>query len=132
MPTYDNPRTCTYSFPLVDFGAGAGPYYYAIKGPDGHVGRIVDVGISVQETTVFATDLGHIQLGTAADPDAYAKLNIATATAVKTVFNTGDDTDAIIAADVPADTDIVVTCTEGTGDGLAGQGVPYVVIDWFK
>lgn len=48
------------------------------------------------------------------------------------MFNTVDDTDAIISADVPADTDIVVKLTEGTGAELAGQGVPFVIIDWFK
>lgn len=132
MPTYDNPRTCCYSFPLMDFGAAAGATYYAIQGPPGHVGRIVDVGVSIQEATVFATTLGIVEVGTADDPDAYAKLNIATGQAVKTMFNTVDDTDAIISADVAADTDIVVKLTEGTGAGLAGQGVPFVIIDWFK
>jgi hypothetical protein len=129
---YDNPLTIAYSYPNYDFGAAAGAGYYSFKGPKGYKGRIIDVGAHITEATIFATTLGFVEVGTAADPDANCKLNIATAQAVKTTFNTVNDTDAIIAADVAADTNVVVKLTEGTGASLAGQGVPYVVVNWFK
>ena len=129
--SYSNPRTCMYNFPEMDFGAAAGNTTHYIAGPNGMQGRVLEVGVTTTEATVFATTLGMVEVGTAADLDAYALLNIATATATKTIFNSKDDTDAIISADIPADTTTAVTLIEGTGTGLAGKGYPYVIVDWF-
>lgn len=130
--SYSNPQTCMYNFPNMDFGASSGATTHSIAGPAGKKGRIVEVGVAVTEATVFATTLGHVQVGTSADLDAYAKLNIPTASADNTVVNTADDTDAVLDADIPStDVCIHVTLTEGTGASLAGQGYPYVIIDWF-
>ena len=131
MPGYDNPRTCMYNFPNMDFGASAGTTIHSIAGPAGKKGRLVEVGVVTTEATVFATTLGIVEVGIVADADEYAKLNIATGVADDTIFNTKDDTDAIILADIPADTALLVTLTEGTGAGLTGQGYPYVIIDWY-
>lgn len=131
MPIYDNPIHSTYNFPNMDFGAAAGTTVHKIAGPTGKVGRLIEVGVVITEATVFATTLGFVEVGTSADADAYAKLQIANGTANHAVFNTADDTDAIIARNITADTAILVTLTEGTGAGLTGQGYPYVMIDWF-
>jgi len=73
-----------------------------------------------------------VQVGIIGDLDEHAKLNITDGTAINTVFNSGDDTDAIIEADIAADACLQVTLTEGTdGSGVTGQGQPYVIIDWF-
>lgn len=127
---YDNPQTCMYNFPNMDFGAAAGATTHSISGPTGKKGVLKEIGVVTTEATVFATTLGHVQVGTSGDLDAYGKLNIATGTADNTTFNSADDTDAIISAQIPADTAVHVTLTEGTGAGLAGQGYPYVIIDW--
>jgi hypothetical protein len=127
---YDNPQTGIYQFASKDFGASAGVTTHSICGPAGKKGKLRDIGVAITEATVFATTLGHVQVGISTDLDAYGKLNIATGTAAQTVFNSGDDTDAIIDADIPADSVVTVTLTEGTGAGLAGQGAPVVVIDW--
>jgi len=120
-----------YNFPNMDFGAAAGNTTHWIAGPAGKKGKLKEVGVITTEATVFATTLGKVQVGIATDLDAHAELNIATATAIKTVFNSGDDADAIIDEDIDADTALAVTLIEGTGAGLTGQGYPYVIIDWY-
>ncbi len=129
--SYSEATHSTYEFANMDFGAAAGATYHRISGPTGKQGRLKEVGVVLGEATVFATTPGIVEVGTAADPDAYAKLNIATAQAANTTFNSGDDSDAIIDADIAADACVVVKLTEGTGAGLTGQGNPYVMIDWF-
>ena len=135
---YDNPDTCTYNFALMDFGAAAGATTHRIGGPAGKKGKVREIGVAVAEAFVTVTTLAHVQVGTAADLDAYGKLNIPTGSAINTVVNSTDDTDAIIkesnsidTVTIPAETCVVITLTEGTGGGLTGQGNPYVIIDWF-
>ena len=85
--SYSNPQTGIYQFANFDFGASAGAQTQRIAGPAGKKGWLRDIGVAVSEATVFATTLGHVQVGTAADLDAYGKLNIATAQAINTVYN---------------------------------------------
>lgn len=132
MPQYDAPWTAVYNFPNMDFGAAAGTTVHSIAGPAGMQGRLVEVGVVTTEATVFATTLGMVYVGTFADTDKYAILNIATGVADNTVFNTKNDADAILIPTIPKDTALAVTLTEGTGAGLTGQGYPYVIINWFK
>ena len=131
MPTYDQPIHGVYNFPNMDFGAAAGATVHTIPGPAGKKGRLIDIAVGITEATVFATTLGSVAVGTSADADAYGILNIPTGAADNTVVNKLDDTDAIIAADIPAETAVHVTLTEGTGAALAGQGYVSVYIDWY-
>lgn len=131
MPTYDQPIHGVYNFPNMDFGASSGATVHTIPGPAGKKGRLIDIAVGITEATVFATTLGSVAVGTSADADAYGILNIPTAAADNTVVNKLDDTDAIIAADIPAETAVHVTLTEGTGAALAGQGYVSVYIDWY-
>ena len=118
-----------------DFGAAAGSGTKYVAGPKGKRGRIHEIIFACEEATVFATTLGMVKVGDGTDDDAYALLNIPTATAalakVIGANGYGDDPDAII-ADIP-DTEgaIVVTLVEGTGAGLTGIGNVYIVIDWY-
>lgn len=132
MPTYDEPIHGVYNFPNMDFGAAAGATTHKIPVPAGYKGHLKDISVAIVEATVFATTLGHVQVGISTDLDAYGKLNIPTASANNTVVNKTDDTDAIIASAIPAETCVIVTLTEGTGAGLAGQGYVTVYIDWYK
>lgn len=128
---YDNPTVVTYTLNPVDFGAGA--YAGSIKAPAGFSsGRILDVGVT-EITEAFACDTttGKVLLGTSGDADAYALLDITDGTAATDTFNTQDDSDAIISAEV-TDTQIEVTtiqCVDGTS--AAGIATPYVVVAWF-
>ncbi len=128
---YDNPQTGVYQFASMDFGAAAGATTHTICGPAGKKGVLKDIGVALTEATIFASTLGIVQVGLSTNLDAYGQLNIATASAAQSVFNSSDDTDAVIAADIPADTVLTVTLTEGTGAGLTGIGAPVVVIDWY-
>lgn len=131
MRFYDNPITLRYDLPLKDFGAAVGVETHPIKGPAGRQGVIRNIGVDITEATVFATTLGIVQVGKAGTLGAYATLNIPTASAINTTVDESVDTDAITSAAIPADTQILITLTEGTGAGLAGQGYPYLVIDWY-
>jgi len=123
-----NPRTVTYVLSDVDFGAG--DTAHAIKAPAGYTeGRIIDVGVAVSEVFNQVTTPGYVRLGTAADADAYAELNMAAAAATN-FYNTQDDTDAIINAQVSS-TQIEVACIAPTGGTETGIGDVHIVIDWF-
>jgi hypothetical protein len=125
---YDNPLTITYSLGEHDFGAGGDAL--AIKAPAGFEhGRIRDIGVMVTETFNQVTTPGYVRMGTAADADAYAELNMAAA-ADTDYYNVRDDTDAIIDANV-TDTQIEVALVAPTGGTPAGKGHVNIVIDWF-
>lgn len=128
--SYDNPLVgpVTYNFGLHDFGAGAGAF--AFKGPPGKRGRIEDIGVAVTETFNAVTTPGYVRVGTGADPDAYAELNMGTAAATD-FYNTQDDTDAIINNLLPADTQIEVAFVAPTGGTPAGIGYVHIVVTWF-
>jgi len=123
-----NPRAMTYVLSAVDFGAGDSAH--AIKAPAGYPnGRLLDVGVAVSETFTETTTQGFVRVGTAADPDAYAELQMGTAAATD-FYNTQDDTDAIISEDV-TNTQIEVACIAPTGGTPAGIGDVHILIDWF-
>lgn len=130
MAGYDNPVTLRHDLASMDFGAAAGVTTRALKGPAGKKGIIRNIGVDLSEATVFATTEGIVKVGKSGDLAAYAQLNIPTASAINTTVDESVDTNAII-ADIPADTQVLVTLVEGTGAGLAGIGVPYIVVDWF-
>lgn len=129
--SYSNPINGAHNFPLMDFGDAAGDTTHRIAGPAGKKGRLQSIAVATAEAFVCPTTPATVLVGTPSDPDAYGQLEIATATANNVVFNDGDDTDAIIDADIPADTVVLVTLVEGTGTGLTGQGFPTVYIDWY-
>jgi len=128
---YDNPDTCCYYLGNMDFGAASGVTEHRIAGPAGKQGKLREISVTLSEIAAWTTTDGLVNVGTAADIDAFGLLSITTATAINTVFNTADDTDAIIDADIPANTAVLVTLTEGTGGSLTGIGDVMVIIDWF-
>lgn len=129
--SYDKDKYINYTFPLFDFGGGAAETY-SFRLPPGMQGEIVSIGISVTE--VFATDTttGSVEVGTASNADAYAKLVIPNGTADNDFFDQTNDTDAII-ANIPANQLIRVTLTNGT-DAIAvtGQGIPSITVRCWK
>lgn len=125
---YNNPYVVTYSFGEHDFGAGGDAL--AIKAPNGFTGgRIIDVGVAVTETFTADTTPAYVRIGTSTDADAYVELNMGTA-ADTDYYNTQDDTDALIDADV-TDTQLEVAFVAPTGGSPAGKGYVNVVIAWF-
>lgn len=126
--SYDKGEMITYNLGLHDFGAGGDAL--AIKGPVGKTGRLVDIGVAVTETFNQVTTPGYVRLGTGADPDAYAELNMAAA-ADTDYYNTQDDTDAIITETLPADTQIEVALVAPTGGTPAGIGHVHISVLWY-
>jgi hypothetical protein len=131
--SYSEKRLCRTTFPNFDFGGTSGAQEISFRLPnDEHglpmQGQVVKIGVMITEATVWTTNKGTFELGTAADPDAFCKLEIPTSSAAKDCIDETDDTDAIIAKNIPANTLVEATFTEGTGAGLAGQGIPFVDI----
>jgi hypothetical protein len=77
-------------------------------------GTIVDIGIEVTETFACDSLEACFNVGTSSDADAYCKLNITDGTAITDTFNIQDDTNAIIAEAIPADTQIECLPVAGT------------------
>ena len=126
--SYSNPLVITYNLGLHDFGTAGDAL--AIKAPSGYAsGRIMDIGVAVTETFTATTTPAYVRLGTTTDADAYAELNMGTA-ADTNYYNTQDDTDAIIDADVTS-TQIEVALVAPTGGTPAGIGHVHVTIAWF-
>jgi hypothetical protein len=128
--SYSEPVHETINLGSVDFGTGG--LITSFRAPAGYEnGRILEVQARVTETFACDATPGTVSIGTAADPDAYALLNIADATAATDTFNSRDDSDAIIDADID-DTQIEVVCAVGVDAGTeAGIADISIVVSWF-
>ena len=131
MGDYSNKQLIRMTLPSHDFGAGAEIYsFYLPPREDGKQsqGQVANVGI-MAITEAFANDSGGgtVQVGTATDNDAYAKLNIPDATADEACIDINTDTDVVIADDIAAGTLVEVNCTQSTDTGTAaGIGMPFI------
>ena len=131
MP-YDEVKIMNVSLPEFDFGGGAAETY-SFRLPTGWNARLIKIGLAITETFATDTTVGSVELGTAADSDAYAKLNLVDAAADNDFYDETDDTDAIISAPIAANTLLRVTLTNGTDStAVAGKGMPimYFEIHW--
>jgi len=121
---YDKPLGMTYTF-QHDFGAAT--EVQSIQGPAGATGVLREISLNATETFNSVTTAANIQVGTAADPNAYAQMDCADTA----------DTDSISAAAaeyflrfIPADTQVEVTFTAPTGGTPTGIGSVFIAIDW--
>jgi len=130
--SYSNPVTTRIQSGAVqDMGNGT-PTVFSFKGPTGMKGTIIDVGIEVTETFACDSTEASFQVGTTGDANAYCQLNVTDGTALTDTFNIQNDTNAIIAEAIPADTQIECTPVVGVDSGTeAGIGYPYVVVEWY-
>ena len=141
--SYDKPNRIKYTFPQLDFGAGADTF--AVTGPKGKTGRVYDYGVEHITEQFTATTLpAYVSVGTAADADAYGEeISMATAdvnsgtrslrtlyTAGGTEIGGGGAGTVLVDPTVPADTAVVLHCTSPTGGTPAGIAVPFMIIDW--
>ena len=93
---------------------------------------LTDTCIEVTETFACDSLEACFNVGTSSDADAYCKLNITDGTAITDTFNIQNDTNAIIAEAIPADTQIECLPVAGTdGSSVTGQGYTYVVVEWY-
>ena len=135
--SYDKPNREKYDFPNTDFGSGSAVEFNII-GPKGKRGRLFDYGVQ-NATEVFNGDatVPSISVGTTSDPDAYGdefSLNALADNDGKSVRSTHIENSAgwnalMVERDIPADTEIVLTCNTGV-TSPTGQAAPFVIVDW--
>lgn len=130
---YDKYRIWTVTLPSYDYGDGATVDVTSCEFPPGYKGRLIDIGIMAQETFACDGTPASIAVGTAADDDAYGKLNIADGTADTDYFNSANDTDCIISEFIPAGTQIEITPAVGVDSGTeAGIGIGIITFEIWK
>lgn len=130
---YDDPDRVKYAF-MFDAGNN-GDESWAIKGPKGKKGRLIDYG--VEGITEAFTSNAQISVGTAADPDAYgeeiavAAQAIDTVLSLRTLYDPGKDKtsyDALVVQPIlPADT---LAFLKVVDDSATGIGTFFAIIDW--
>lgn len=142
--SYDKANAAVlYQFPLYDYGAASGARVDKVKGPKGKKGRLIDYGVmNAVENFAAATNAPTVAVGTAADADAYGEeMSVVAATTLNGAVSLRTKYDPRIPADrtsynallveedLPADTAVCLTSTEGTG-APAGQAYPFMLIAW--
>lgn len=133
--SYSNPQTISYTFPAEDFGATNDNY--VIKGPNGKAGRVREIMARVTEVFTATTTAASVQVGTAADPDAYAILTFAT-DAVDDVLcasaGTQSATRGVNLLEIPASAtgaEVHVDTIATTGGSPTGTADVTITIDWY-
>ena len=126
--TYDAYQIMTVCLPEFDFGADANETM-SFRIPAEYSAELIKIGVMVTETFACDATPASVELGTASDSDAYAKLTIADAAADNDCFDETDDTDAIISANIAANALVRVTLTQSTdGTADAGKGIPFFML----
>lgn len=128
--SYADPDRRQYSFGEIDFGDAA--EVLSITGPKGAKGILHAIHVAATETFTADTTPAYVRVGTAADPDAYAEMNLGTLADTDSASSDDGttDPDAIIAESIPADTQVEVTTVAPTGGTPAGKGFVTIIIDW--
>ena len=128
--SYDHADRRSYEFGEIDFGAGG--EVVSITGKKSKKGILRSIHVAATETFNEVTTEADVQVGTAADPDAFAKFQLGSLADTDSASSDDatTDTDAIIDKDIPADTQVEVTFTAPTGGTPAGKGHVSVLIDW--
>lgn len=123
MYTYDQPIISTYTAEAAALDTSG--EILNVSGPDGYVGRVIDVSVNV--TTGVTVAASSLEVGSAADADAYATLSVPV-TAADGVVNGA----TILTSDdnvIPDGGAVVVTCG---GEATAGDGTVTLYIAWYK
>lgn len=126
---YDKPQYITYQYNGLTQAAGLVRY---IKGPEGKTGMVVDQSVTIHTAVTAAdTTAAIFEVGTAADPDAYAKVTSVEADAVNAVKRASAD-GTLTNTSIAADSAVVLTYTVPTDSGTANLDADWsVTIAWF-
>lgn len=136
---YDNQHK-DYPFGTFDFGSGG--EVFSVKGPKGKKGLLMNYGYrSPTETFNAVTTPATISIGKSGDADYFGDefpagslADQAGELSIRTAYreiDTGFDTYMLI-REIPADTEVLVTCVAPTGGTPAGMAIPFVEIVWEK
>lgn len=142
---YDNPQREVYSFLDATFGATTVSHQHI--GPKGKVGIVRDIEVDIDVTLVGSTTAPEVTVGATAGASEYARFRLGTAAGTPYAANTTRRARQISAgqptfedftghvkletAQLPADTQFVISNNAGTGGSPAGGGLVRVTIDWF-
>lgn len=129
--SYDNPLVVSYNMGTI----GTANLTREINAPLGYkTGRVVDIHADVTTTFNQVTTPGLIEIGTAADPDKYAELNMGAA-AAGSAYNFQDFDGITGYADINFHVDGVTSLqykyTAMTGGTPAGAANITVVVAWY-
>jgi hypothetical protein len=136
--SYDNPNRVKYAF-KHDFGDGDD--VYAVRGPKGKSGTLVDYGVEgCTETFNSVTTEANVAVGTVADPDAYGEefstgdLAADDAISVRSQYDEIADAASfntyMVDRSIPKDTIVALKAVGPTGGTPAGIGIAFMIIDW--
>lgn len=123
------PWQISYNLGEIDFGAGDSDH--EIKGPPTMRGEVIEVHVSVTETFTDDTLDGFVRVGSAADEDEFAELDMGT-TAAGTALGASGQSGALKGVLVGAAEDVQIACYAPTGGTPAGKGHITIVINWFE
>ena len=127
----------TWMFPLLDMGTGT-VTNYAIKGPKGKNGLLIDYGVAATaEAFTALTTVPSVSVGSASDPDAYGDEFSLNGVAINSFSSVMSDNDVRATGystmmddrTIPKDTIVYLVANAGTGSPT-GQGQPFVRILW--
>ena len=132
--SYDNPRVQTYSLGAYNFG-GTGAEAFAIPVPDGMSRCRID-DISAMCTETFTDGAAKVEIGTSADPNHYAELNIGVLADTNGLamdreteaFDNGQGGKGVVDIATEGITQLEVVLTPADTDGIAFTNI---VISWW-
>ncbi len=126
--SYSQEQYITINLGLQDIAAAGESMSFKL--PEGKQGRLVDVIVSCVETFNAVTTEAFVDVGTAADTDAYAHCGMGE-TADTDTYLASENAGDIISAAIPAGTQVVVTTVQNVGGTQTGIGhVNIVVAVW--
>ena len=122
--TYDSPLYQTITAHANAAISTAADIFQLVSPVPGKSGKIL--GVSIVTTTANTTAAGNVLIGTVADPDAYATIEVPITAVDTAVPVTAADLQAMVT--LPADTVVLVS-----GDGLGTNGAIdlAITIGWF-
>lgn len=122
---YEGSPDVSYTFGVVDFETTK---TFAIKGPAGKRGKLLQIHNSVTANFVGTTTPGKIQVGRSGALAEFGELNVGAAGAGTAA---GAAVQGAGSLDIPADAAVLVTCAAPVGGSVAGQGHVTVVVRWY-
>jgi len=139
--SYSNPDRRMFSFGTFDFGGGADETF-SIIGPKGKACRLFDYGVfGVTEVFAAGTNTPRMMVGSPSDDDAYGDefdfgaLADNHGKSIRSTYGPYDATNLALylltaGQTIAADAEVVVKCVAGTGSGLTGMAIPFVILDY--
>lgn len=139
--SYERPDRRMFSFGTFDFGGGADETYSVI-GPKSKDMILRDYGVfAVTEVFAAGTNKPRMRIGSPSDDDAYGAefdfgaladnhgMSVLSTYSESNQWGTVDNY-ILNSGRIAADAEVVTKCIAGTGTGLTGMAIPFVLLDF--